>query len=469
MKKYYILLISILSFAFIFHSCEDILDQQPVSAIASSNFYKSATDAEAAINGCYDAFQGDMANIMLSPTVIGDDGFGISGGNNTRMQTFAVNSGQGNIGDHWRNMYFAISRCNDAIEGIPAIKDPAIESKRAQLIGEAYFLRAWAYFQLVRWYGPVPLTIKSIRSMGDDIYPSRSPVNVVYDQILSDLVEAEKNLGATLPNRFRASKGAAKAMLARVYLHSVAVTGTEPSQKQEYYTQALAKCEEIMTDQQYKLMDGDKYAELFTIGKQNTSESIFELSYKPNIAQEAHGLDIEYVPAVGNNYRVRPDNKIIAAFDNSIGDKRKNISLSSYNNKPYINKYTAGHPSITSNRRLQDCNVVILRLADVILMRAEILNELGRTNEAIPFLDQIRNRAGLAATTATTQADVRLAIENERYLELCFEGVRWFDLVRTGRAQTHIPALTNPDKILWPVPDHEIGLNPNILPQNPSY
>lgn len=451
------------------NACDDVLDQKPVSAIASSNFYKTATDAEAAVTGCYDGFQGEMANIMLSPTVIGDDGFGISGGNNTRMQTFAVNSGQGNIGDHWRNMYFAIARCNDAIEGVKTVVDPAIEAKRSQLLGEVLFLRAWGYFQLVRWYGSVPLVVNSIRSMNDDIYPSRVSADKVYDQIILDLTEAEGLLNATLPNRFRVSKGAAKAMLARVYLHRLALAGTPEAQKQEFYAKALLKCEEIMADPQYKLMDGDKYSEIFAIGKQNTSESIFELSYKPNIAQEAHLLDNEYVPVKGNNYRVRPDNKIIASFNNSIGDNRKDISIASFENKPYINKYTAGNPSIASNRRLQDCNVVILRLADVILMRAEILNEVGRTNEAIPFLNQIRLRAGLADTDAVSQPDVRLAIENERYLELCFEGVRWFDLVRTGRAQANIPQLTNPDRILWPVPDHEIGLNQNLLPQNPSY
>jgi hypothetical protein len=258
-------------------------------------------------------------------------------------------------------------------------------------------------------------------------------------------------------------------MLARVYLHRLGIAGTTPAQKTEFYQKALAKCEEVMDDKQYKLVDGDKYADIFTVGKQNTSESIFELSYLPNITMEGHNLDNEYVPATGNSYRVIPDNKLIAAFNASHGDMRRTISFDVYDNKPYINKYTAGHPSITTNRRLQDANVVILRLADIILYRAEILNELDRTNDAIPFLNQIRARAGLPSTTASSQADVRLAIENERYLELCFEGNRWFDLVRTGRAQSNIPKLTDLNKILWPVPDHELGLNPNLLPQNPGY
>jgi len=450
------------------NSC-DVLNQEPVSAIASANFYKTATDAEAAIIGCYDGYQYDMSNIMISPNIVGDDGFGRSGGNNTRMQTFAVNSGQGNIGDHWRNMYAAIGRCNDAIEGIAKVTDPSIEPKRNQLMGEAYFLRAWTYFMLVRWYGPIPVITMSTKSMADDIYPSRQPVEKVYDQIIADLLEAEKLTSINMPNKFRASKGAAKAMLARVYLHRIGVAGTTTAQKQELYQKALVKCEEVMADQQFKLVDGDKYADIFTIGKQNTSESIFEISYRPNISVEGTNLDNEYVPATGNSYRVMPDNKLIAAFNASVGDKRKDISFNTYNGKVYINKNTAGHPSIAVNRRLQDCNVIILRLADVVLMRAEALTELNRTNEAIPFLNQIRNRAGLLPTTATSQADVRLAIENERYLELCFEGVRWFDLVRTGRAQANIPELTDLNRILWPVPDHELSLNPNLLPQNPSY
>lgn len=460
---------SILAFILIGLTSCDVLDQQPVSAIASSNFYKTATDAEAAIIGCYDGYQYDMSNIMTSPIVCGDDGWASSGGNNTRMQTFAVNSGQGNVGDHWRNMYFGIARCNDALEGIPLVTDPSIDSKRDQLMGEAYFLRGWTYFMLVRWFGPIPIVTKSTRSATDDLYPTRQPVEKVYDQIIADLLEAEKLLKPTMPNKYRASKGAAKAMLARVYLHRLGIAGTTPAQKTEFYQKALTKCEEVMADTQYKLVDGDKFADIFTVGKQNTSESIFELSYRPNISMEGHNLDNEYVPATGNSYRVRPDAKLIAAFNASVGDKRKTISFDVYNNKTYINKYTAGNPSIATNRRLQDVNVVILRLSDIILYRAEILNELNKTNEAIPFLNQIRARAGLQPTTATSQADVRLAIESERYLELCFEGNRWFDLVRTGRAQANIPELTDLNRILWPVPDHELGLNPNLLPQNPSY
>jgi hypothetical protein len=144
-------------------------------------------------------------------------------------------------------------------------------------------------------------------------------------------------------------------------------------------------------------------------------------------------------------------------------------SLGFHNNAYYVKKYERN--SVTEVARLtQANNVVMLRLADVVLMRAECLNELGRTQEAIPFLNQIRTRAGLDPTTAVTQEEVRQAIEDERFVELCFEGHRWWDSIRTNRATVlSAPRLTNPDRVLWPVPGRDIDLNPNLLPQNPSY
>ena len=109
-------------------------------------------------------------------------------------------------------------------------------------------------------------------------------------------------------------------------------------------------------------------------------------------------------------------------------------------------------------------------MADIIPLRAECLNELSRTVEAIPFLNQIRTRAGLAATTATTKKTVKLAIENERFLELAFEPHRWYDLIRWNKAMGTVPNLTEAsrDRILWPIPARELDLNPN-LDQNPTY
>ncbi len=316
-----------------------------------------------------------------------------------------------------------------------------------------------AFFYLSRFYGKIPLITKPSKSPNTDFNVARSELPAVYEQIVADLLQAEELLSTPSVNRARASKGAARAMLAKVYLYRNA-----PGD----YQLALTKTEQVMADQQYSLVDGKAYSSLFRVGEQNTPETIFELSYRPSRAVEAHSLERETVPYPNNNPRVLPDQKIINAFNENPQDLRIPISVGFHNNRFYTLKYQTAPPAEAA-RGLQANNVIILRLADVILMRAECLNELNRTIEAIPFLNQIRNRAGIAPTTATSPAQVRLAIENERFLELAFEGQRWFDLVRTGRAVELIPQLTNPDRILWPVPARDIDLNPNLLPQNPGY
>ncbi len=224
-----------------------------------------------------------------------------------------------------------------------------------------------------------------------------------------------------------------------------------------------------MADVQYILVPGSNFADIFTVGKQNTSETIFEMSFRPSTATEGHGLDREMVPYAGSGFRVRPHQKIIDAFKSSTGDLRAAISLGRHNNFDYIRKYELAPPS-TTNRGTQVSNIVYLRLADIILLRAECLNETGKTADAIPFLNQIRTRAGLAPPTATTQTALRQAIRDERFLELAFEQIRWYDLIRWNIAVGTVPNLTeaNRDRVLWPVPARELDLNPN-LDQNPSY
>ena len=237
------------------------------------------------------------------------------------------------------------------------------------------------------------------------------------------------------------------------------------------YANALEETTAVLDDNFYTLVSGENYGDLFEVGKQNTVETIFEISVRPNVELENQGLDGELVPAAGNNFRVLPEQKILDAFAENPEDLRIPVTLDTVPDTTtlFVNKWTVGPVEQVDNRRLQDPNVVLLRLADVILMHAESLNELGQTGEAIPFLNQIRTRAGLEATTAVSQEEVRQAIRNERFLELAFEGIRWFDLVRWDIAVQEVEELDNPDRILWPVPVREIDLNPNLLPQNPSY
>ncbi len=438
-------------------SC-DFLEVTPESEITSSNFFKTAGDAEAAVIAIYDAVQSFTysRDVMLIPDIQSDQMRANSGGNFTNHQNFVASPGQGNINQIWQASYQVIQRSLDVLENIDNITDPALNKDK--LKGEAYFCRGQAYFNLVRLFGKVPIIPKATKDPAQDLQVSRAEVNAVYAQAIADLLEAEKLLPVTTTNKYRASKGAARGMLARLYL------------QQGDFAKALAECEEVMADQQYKLVAGANYADIFTTGKQNTAESLWEISNRPNVAQEGNSnFDGELVPAAGNAYRVRVEQKVVDAFTEK--DLRKAISIGTFNNNPYVKKHEAGPPTVTVNRRLQDPNIVVLRLADIILIRAECLNETGKTPDAIPFLDQIRTRAGLDPTTATSQADVRKAIEDERFLELCFEGVRWYDLVRTKKVRDVIPNFPkdNDNKLLWPVPSRELDLNPNLAPQNAGY
>jgi hypothetical protein len=441
-------------------SCGKMLELTPQSAIVAPNFWQTAGDAEAGLMAAYDFMQNSMTqNFITVPLVLADDVRANSGGNFTRHEGFVATPVHGNVLDHWRELYGAIHAANDVLVNVPNITDPALNQDR--ILGEAYFIRGWAFFQLVRTWGKVPLPLEPSKSANQDFQLKRSEVTEVYAQIFKDLLEAEKLLPAQHPNnnRARPAKGSARAWLAKAYLQ----------QPTPAYALALAECEEIMADPQYRLVPGANFGDIFAVGKQNTTETIFEMSFRPSTATEGHGMDSETVPYSGSQFRVRPHPKIIAAFAASTGDLRAAPSLGVFNNNPYIRKYEQALPS-TPIRGNQTSNLVYLRLADIILLRAECLNELGRTAEAVPFLNQIRTRAGLAPTTAVSQAQVKLAIEDERFLELAFEPHRWYDLVRWNKAVGTVPSLTeaNRARILWPVPARELDLNPNLT-QNDTY
>ncbi len=437
----------------------NVLEVEPVSSILSANFYKNAGDAEAALMSVYDGLQGAITQNWIAAPEAMSGAYQISGGNFTRHKDFVPTPGQGNIRDLWSVSYRTIQRANDVIENVPTISDPALDTD--QVLGEAHFVRGLTFFHLTRLFGKIPLVTQTSKSPTQDYNVPRDEVSAVYDQIIDDLEKAETMLSATSTNRARASKGAAKALLARVYLFRQA-----PGD----YALALAKTEEVIADPQYSLVSGANYASLFLAGEQNTSETIFEVSYRPNTAVEGQGLEREFVYYPGSTPRVRPNAALVTALTADPDDLRLPITLGYFNGNPYIKKYQTADPADAA-RGSQVPNVIMIRLADVILMHAESLNELGMTTDAIPFLNQIRARAGIDPTTAVTQAEVRLAIEQERHVELVAEGHRWFDLLRTGRAADVNPiyAAAMPGRELWPIPSREIDLNTNLLPQNESY
>jgi hypothetical protein len=465
MKKVaYILVLLLLS------SCSKILNQTPQDKITEENFYKTASDAEAAATGIYDALQA----LYTQYPIAFDTGSDLATGlliNYSPFSQHGIPVDNALVASYWQNNYTGIGRCNDVLKNVPNIDGNLfLPGEKEKVLGEAYFLRAYFYFGLVKAYGGVPLVTAPYDSFNADFTIPRSSVADVFNQIIADLKIAEVNLpvsySASIDTRGRATQGGAKALLAKAYLSI------------KDYTNAAAKALEVMNNTTYTLASGaTAYTNMFTPGGKNSAESIFEIQYVSS-ALEANGLYSFYmttgVPTgvQPGSYQVAPTTKIVNAFET--GDIRKPVSIALNNAVPpvpYVNKYTR----LTSGT---DANIIALRLSDIILVRAEALNGSSQTTDAIAALNIIRRRAfGLPLTTAsvrdfpsandiTNGYTLTLAIENERMKELCFEGQRLYDLIRTDRVQAVLGI--DPGKALWPIPLREIGRNP-LLAQNDAY
>jgi hypothetical protein len=439
-------------------SC-NVLEVEPVSQILADNFYSSGANAESSLMSIYNRMATALAdNVYSAPSVMSDEAIMTRGGNFTRHHNFQPTPVQGNVANMWQFFYQTIQRSNDLITAIPSIEDPSF-TNRNQILGEAHFLRAINYFMLTRVFGDIPLVITPSTSGNQDFFIPRAPQAEVFEQIIADLQEAESLMDQAAINRGRASKGAAKAFLVKVYTYR-----NDPGDQDL----ALQKIDELLNDSQYRLVSGEEYASIFQVGQQNSPESIFEVSYRPNTSQIGHQLEQETVPYPNNIPRVIPTQKLIDAYMENPEDLRIPVSLGFHNDLYYSRKYERNDVTEAA-RRDQASNLVFVRLADMILLKAEILTEQGDLVGGLENLNRIRERAGITPYSGLSQAELRLAIENERLLELSFEGHRWHDLVRTGRAlELCAPRLIDPQFILWPIPARDLDLNPNLV-QNPGY
>jgi hypothetical protein len=266
------------------------------------------------------------------------------------------------------------------------------------------------------------------------------------------------------------TSGAVKAMLAKVY------ATIEPHD----WNKVLQYCDEVIAEG-YSLVP--TYDELWELGNENTSESIFEINYSGGITDGNWGVKI-FRGIDWKKFNL-PSNDLVQAFDDEGDMIRKNnavIFLDVSGKWSDIHWPQTNYPFINKWRNFEegsDQNYIFYRLADILLLKAEALNELNQTGDAADLVDQIRERVNLPKTTAATQAEMRLAIEKERRLELAFEGHRWFDLKRTGRA---IEVMNNakgaggeplgynltPSRLVWPIPQAELDKNTNLI-QNEGY
>lgn len=467
MKKYIIIIISgfILNSLF---SCEKVANQVPESLITSANFFKTASDADNAINSCYDALQKNAVNY-----VIWGDGRTDVFQNTDRTQPNELQVSSGNVGSDngyvtWSFLYSAINRVNGVIKNVPNITDPGLSSRKERIMGEAYFLRGLLYFYLTRTFENVPLVLEPTEDISGDLFPFQSTRDEVFVQIEKDLKLAEERVpdlpfGRAIDNKGKATKAAIRTTLADLYLW------------QKRYQDAADMAQLVINSPaNYRLVSGSDYAKIFTDG--NTSESIFEIQYDNLLQEDLNPLTDLFLPLgqayTAGNWRFQPSQKVIDALP--VNDLRRTGTFRNSGpapapyrdpNQTYVTKYPG---TLSNNILFQDANRVIYRLAEVMLIRAEALNELpGRTADAILILNEIRRRANIGDTPAVLQDDVRLAIEQERLAELVYEGKRYYDLVRTGR-YADVTGHANPNWLRWPIPAEELLINTNLDP-NPGY
>ena len=439
---------------------KDFLTVVPETALSSATFFKTEADFQQAANGAYVPLR-QMFNerAWVLEEMHSDNTYYAR---NTlygavdpteNVADFAVPTANGvtandNVLVQYRLNYVIIARANQILSLIDGVTF-STDAVKNNVKGQAQFLRAFAYFDLVRLFGKVPLHLVPVTGREDAALPL-STTEEIYTQIEKDATDASKNL----PNKKtqeagRATSGAAKTLLANLYI------------TQKKWAQAEPLMREVITNDGYMLMPDYNDAFSNTTANKNNQESVFEVQYQEGSAGY-NGNQIyrflpspitaaEIAPIVGtsnpqptsqeSNNIPTPD--LIAAYE--AGDKRKDISIGTVvlstslraeKTYPYIKKYARPH-SLNQNTGQ---NWPVYRFAEVLLFLAESLNEQGKTGEAATYLNQVRTRAGLAATTASSQATMRETIFKERRVELAFENKRWFDLTRTGRVKEIIGA-----------------------------
>lgn len=465
---------------------KDFLDRAPLGQLTYDTFFENEEQAQLAVNAIYHQFrQWDCASLpyLAVTDIISDDADKGSTPTDAPymldVDNLTFDATNTAISGVWRGFYTAISRANIAIARVPDVPglDPA---KRDRFIGEARFLRAYAYFLLVQWFGDLPIVTEPLTA--DEYYTQeRRPVAEVYAQIESDLLFA---IGA-LPEKSkyaskdlgRATKGAARGILAKLYAVQ------KNWEKVEQYTQ------EIIQSNEYSLLA--KYSDNFLPVGELGAESIFEITAAA-IKPDAGGVTgpgatpynmvqgVRGIPNLGWGFN-RPSDTLVKSYEFNdprlaatviyVGEVLPDGQTEVRDNPEILNERFNQKAWVPAHSGLQDNgpgNLRILRYADVLLLAAEALNERNLPAQALLYINQVRKRARganpfiLPDITVTDQAQLRERIYRERRSELAMEQHRWFDLLRWGRAEPLLKAAGKPfvpgKHELLPVPQSEVDL-----------
>ncbi|MCD8742150.1 RagB/SusD family nutrient uptake outer membrane protein [Mucilaginibacter roseus] len=433
-------------------SCQKYLDVEPQASVPDDQTIFDRASSQSALNGVYSSLAsgGYYSTTFQSIGYLSGDNIQWTGSQSQVQELINHNVSTGNatISGAWVAIYQTINRANNLIAKVPEVQDAAFtETERNRILGEAYFIRGLAYFDLARTWGGAPIVTKPTVLASDNIGLGRRPATEVYAQALNDLNTAEPLLTETT-DRFKATRKTVWALKARFYLYQ-----KDWAKAEEYATKVISDTKN------YTLVR--PYSAFFANDARGTQESVFEIFYS---ATELNSHRNQWQPQTNGGTRQWAPNDAFVALVNKAdsGGNRSVLVVKDNQNRWYGNLYyrnPATDPSF------------VIRIAELYLIRAEARAHRGSAADldgARADLDAVRDRAGLAATTSTTQGAILLSIEQERRIEFALEPHRWFDLVRTGRAQA-VLKIADPSKLLLPVPQEQIQIDPSLLPNNPGY
>ncbi|MDT0558451.1 RagB/SusD family nutrient uptake outer membrane protein [Ichthyenterobacterium sp. W332] len=468
-------------------SCTDeFVNRDPVYSIDSENYFNSESDYFNALIASYDMLQSTYANAILGEIASNNT---LCGGESAtdvvgwqQIDDMIHTPVNGNLRDIWNWMFAGVNRANYILEFQDRTDFPGKEI----YIAEARFLRAYYYFELVKWFGGVPLKVDERFQLGDETSIPRASVEEVYNLIESDLEFAINTLSYTAPQTGRVTKGAAQALLGKAHLY------------QNEFSLAAGVLDNLILSGPYDLVTD--YNSIFENEGENGIESVFEVQYtdvegagfgclqcsEGNVAVGFSGVRSYDGPEFTSGFSFNvPVQDVVDEFE--AGDIRKDVAIldieawalatgatfgtgfehTGFFNRKYLPRKRSANAQGDLNLTNPN-NYRAIRFADVLLMAAEAFNRSGIDDEkARQYLNRVRFRAGLGDVTAGGNA-LTDAIYHERRVELVGEGHHFFDLVRTGRG-TEIDGFTANKNELFPIPIEEIQFSNGNWEQNPGY
>jgi len=473
----------ILSVLFSLSACDDYLDQKPLDGLVRSEYWNTKEEVLATLAGAYKMFTAMDYNLLVYGELRGDmliPGVDLPGAQRNIMQS-AIQSN--NAFASWEGFYSVINFCNHVIDIAPSVqeRDPTFSPfLMQQYVSEATFLRSLAYFYLVRIWNDVPLVLEPTETDNAQLFLPLTPANEVLERIKADLIDIRLQIPSVYPanedTRSRATAGAVNALLTDICLWMFD------------YEESIQYADAVINSGNYFLLPSTEWFNIFQPGA--SLESIFELYFNEQIGQSN---DLYVQTLVLDYFRASEYAQDILGVETTGAAEqvRGNGSLSSNNR---IWKYGGFFPDRRTQRPINaqsSANFIIYRLADIYLMKAEALSQLERYDEALFYIQMIRERATVPPLNIPfTRQDFEQTILEERAKELAYEGKRWFDLMRMGRRNNfenrdklieilvaNIPStqrlvmqakLSNPLGWFMPIHNREIENNRNIT-QNPYY